>query len=355
MEAAPFHPAPPAASLAGPQNQLLSADCSATGDALAVPFSVGLSNHDWTIQGEHLATFQSPTVSRLLSTVRGFNSRTVLKQALQCTDTRAFNITALSIIFFLGFVSGHEMSKILENKGQRWGFFNPHRCFNSHRWPLFNPHRWPIFSSIQLFPAPNWIIVQPSRNKNKTMITIPNPTSVNPQLPPTANNNFAHWNILPAKKIVRAASSSDSYPAHDNEYKNYTKNHEILVTKPTSTIPPGPNKNRCLQHQYLPSDYRWQRCLCPLLLHSPAATTAASSNADTRSDESWPPIRPPSMPSMANIGKSYGKSIARLALRRWRQAVTLQQHMVTACTAVGRQEMTERMARKQRHVTHLNH
>lgn len=71
------------------------------------------------------------------------------------------------------------------------------------------------------------------------MTTIPKPTPVNPQLLPTPYNNLAHSNILPAKKIVRTASSNDTNHAHDIEHQNYPKNHETLVTKTTLTLPPN--------------------------------------------------------------------------------------------------------------------
>ena len=71
------------------------------------------------------------------------------------------------------------------------------------------------------------------------MTTILNPTPVNPQLLPASYNNLAHSNILPAKKIVRTASSSDTNHAHDIEHQNYPKNHETLVTKTTLSLPPN--------------------------------------------------------------------------------------------------------------------
>ena len=71
------------------------------------------------------------------------------------------------------------------------------------------------------------------------MTTILNPTPVNPQLLPASYNNLALSNILPAKKIVRTASSSDTNHAHDIEHQNYPKNYETLVTKTTLSLPPN--------------------------------------------------------------------------------------------------------------------
>ena len=201
------------------------------------------------------------------------------------------------------------------------------------------------------------------------MTTILNPTPVNPQLLPASYNNLAHSNILPAKKIVRTASSSDTNHAHDIEHQNYPKNYETLVTKTTLSLPP--NKiavSNIITPNICAATFDGNGAFPPSPLHSPAATAAARSNAP-RTDKSWPPIRPPSkmqtavsgklsMPSMADVSKSCGESIAKLALRRGQQAVTLPridfesfvnpEHEVTVCTAVGRQEVTERTARKQR-------
>ena len=165
------------------------------------------------------------------------------------------------------------------------------------------------------------------------MTTIPNPTPVNPQLLPASYNNLAHSNILPAKKIVRTASSSDTNHAHVFQHQNYPKNLETLVTKTTLTLPPN---KIAVSNIITPNicaatfDGSGAFPLPPFILRPPPA---ARSN-DQRTDKSWPPIRQPSklqiavssklsMPSMADVSRSCCKSIAKLALLRWQQAVTL--------------------------------
>ena len=122
------------------------------------------------------------------------------------------------------------------------------------------------------------------------MTTILNPTPVNPQLLPASYNNLAHSNILPAKKIVRTASSNDTNHAHVFQHQNYPKNLETLVTKTTLTLPP--NKiavSNIITPNICAATFDGSGAFPPSPFHTPIATAAARSN-DPRTDKSWPPI-----------------------------------------------------------------
>ena len=200
-----------------------------------------------------------------------------------------------------------------------------------------------------------------------SMTTIPKLKYVNPQLPPTANNNcLHHLNILTAKKIVGAASSSDPYHAYDYMCKNY----ETLVNKTTST--PPSNKiavNNITTRIFalasidgsgafpapLPSFI-----LLPSLLLLEAVPTheATKSGLPLGRRVKFKPT------SLVNCPCLAWSTLGRAAKNRWPLAVSRglpavihpridfgaffnPEHLVTACTSVGRQEVTERTARKQ--------